>query len=58
MGKACNMPGIEDKIDLREIEWDDVDWICMPQEREQWWTFVNTSGFISCWEILEWLNSH
>jgi hypothetical protein len=30
------------KIDLREIEWDDVDWIDMAQDRDQWRTLVNT----------------
>jgi hypothetical protein len=29
-------------MDLREIEWDDVDWIDMPQDRDQWRALVNT----------------
>jgi hypothetical protein len=30
------------KIDPREIEWDDVDWIDMAQDRDQWRDLVNT----------------
>jgi hypothetical protein len=30
------------KIDLREIGWDDVDWIDLAQDRDQWRTLVNT----------------
>jgi hypothetical protein len=30
------------KIDLREIEWDGVDWIHMAQDRDQWRALVNT----------------
>jgi hypothetical protein len=30
------------KMDLREIEWDGVDWIDMAQDRDQWRVFVNT----------------
>jgi hypothetical protein len=30
------------KIDLREIGWDDKDWIYLAHDREQWQTFVNT----------------
>jgi hypothetical protein len=29
-------------MDLREIWWEDVDWIHLAQDREQWWAFVNT----------------
>jgi hypothetical protein len=29
------------KIDLREIGWDGVDWVCMAQERDQWRALVN-----------------
>jgi hypothetical protein len=28
--------------DLREIGWGDVDWIDLDQDRDQWWTLVNT----------------
>jgi hypothetical protein len=30
------------KMDFRELEWDDVDWIDMAQDRDQWRTLVNT----------------
>jgi hypothetical protein len=30
------------KIDLREIGWDDVDWIDLAQDRDQWRALVNT----------------
>jgi hypothetical protein len=30
------------KMDLRETGWDDVDWIDMAQERDQWRALVNT----------------
>jgi hypothetical protein len=30
------------KMDLREIGWDDADWIEIAQNRDQWRTFVNT----------------
>jgi hypothetical protein len=29
------------KMDLREIEWDGVDWIDMAQDREHWRALVN-----------------
>jgi hypothetical protein len=29
-------------MDLREIRWDGVDWIELAQDRNQWWTLVNT----------------
>jgi hypothetical protein len=30
------------KMDLREVEWDGVDWIDMSQDRDQWRALVNT----------------
>jgi hypothetical protein len=30
------------KMDLREIEWDGLDWIHMAQDRDQWRVLVNT----------------
>jgi hypothetical protein len=30
------------KIDLREIGWDDMDWIQLSQDRDQWRALVNT----------------
>jgi hypothetical protein len=31
-----------DNVDLREIGWDDVDWIDMAHHRDQWRSLVNT----------------
>jgi hypothetical protein len=30
------------KIDLTEIGWDDIDWIDLAQDRDQWRALVNT----------------
>jgi hypothetical protein len=30
------------KMDIREIEWSDMDWIDLAQDREQWRAVVNT----------------
>jgi hypothetical protein len=30
------------KLELREIGWDDMDWIDLAQDRDQWKTLVNT----------------
>jgi hypothetical protein len=30
------------KKDLREVEWSDVDWIDLTQDRDQWRVLVNT----------------
>jgi hypothetical protein len=30
------------KMDLREIRWDDVDWIDLGRDRDQWNALVNT----------------
>jgi hypothetical protein len=30
------------KMDLREIEWDGVDWIAMAHDRDQWRALVNS----------------
>jgi hypothetical protein len=29
-------------MNLREIEWGGTDWINLVQDRDQWWTPVNT----------------
>jgi hypothetical protein len=28
-------------MDLREIVWEGIDWICLVQEGKQWWALVN-----------------
>jgi hypothetical protein len=30
------------KIDRRELEWDGMDWIDLPQDRDQWRALLNT----------------
>jgi hypothetical protein len=30
------------KIDLREVGWDDMDWIDLAQDKDQWRAVVNT----------------
>jgi hypothetical protein len=30
------------KMDLREIGWDDMDWLALAQDRNQWRALVNT----------------
>jgi hypothetical protein len=29
-------------MDLREIEWEGVDWMHLAQDMDQWWADVNT----------------
>jgi hypothetical protein len=31
-------------MDLREIEWEDVDWMHLAQDRDQWWALVNMAN--------------
>jgi hypothetical protein len=48
-------------MDLREIGWDDMDWIDLAQDRDQWRAIVNTvmnlripynaGNFLSCCAI-------
>jgi hypothetical protein len=44
-------------MDLREIEWDGMDWIDRAEDRDQWrgsCEYGNEpSGSIKCWEVLE-----
>jgi hypothetical protein len=30
------------KVDLREIGWDVMDWIDLVEDRDRWWSLVNT----------------
>jgi hypothetical protein len=49
------------KMDLREIGWDDADWIELAQNRDQWRALVNTVMNLrvpkNCWEFPEWLHN-
>jgi hypothetical protein len=44
-------------MDIREIRWEDVDWMHLAQDRDQWWAVVNTvmniSGSIKGGEIFD-----
>jgi len=31
-----------DDVLVTEIGWEDADWVHLPQDRAQWWAFVNT----------------
>jgi hypothetical protein len=33
-------------MDLREIEWDGVDWIDLAQDKGKWRTLVNTAMYL------------
>jgi hypothetical protein len=47
-------------MDLRETGWDDVDWIDIAQDRDQWRALVHDiepSGSMKCWGVLEWLHN-
>jgi hypothetical protein len=46
------------KIDLREMEWDSMDWNDLAQDRDQWREGFcehddEPSGSLKCWEVLE-----
>jgi hypothetical protein len=43
-------------MDLEEIEWGGVDWICLIKDRDKLRALVNT-GSIKCWEPIEWLHN-
>jgi hypothetical protein len=47
------------KIDHREIGWDDMEWIDLVQDKDQGSCEHDNepSGFIKCWEVLEWLHN-
>jgi hypothetical protein len=48
------------RMDLVEVEWGDVDWISLAQDRNRWRALVNfgiePSGSMKCWETIEWPN--
>jgi hypothetical protein len=41
------------KMNLREIDWDDMDWIDLAQDRDQCEHDNELLGCIKCWKILE-----
>jgi hypothetical protein len=48
------------KIDLRDIEWNIMDWIDLAHYRDQWRCCEHgdePSGSIKCWVVLEWLHN-
>jgi hypothetical protein len=44
-------------MDLRDIGWDDMDWLNLAQDRNRWRVLVNTvvnlRVHIKCWEVLD-----
>jgi hypothetical protein len=44
-------------MDLKEIGWENMDWINPAQNRGKWWvvnTVIERSGCIKCREFLDW----
>jgi hypothetical protein len=40
--RPLGRPGIDGiRMDLREIGWEDVEWVQLTQDRGQWWAVVN-----------------
>jgi phenylalanine-4-hydroxylase len=48
-------------MDLQEVEYVDMDWIELAQDRDKWWTLVNAVmnllGSIKCGEFLDYLST-
>jgi hypothetical protein len=48
------------RMELVEVGWDDVDWICLAKDRNRWRALVNSVlnllGFMNCWETIAWPN--
>jgi hypothetical protein len=42
LGRPCHRWVDSIKIELRDIEWSDVDWIDLAQVRDQWRALVNS----------------
>jgi hypothetical protein len=42
LGRTCRRWEDDIRMDLREIGWEGVDWICVAQDVDQWRTIVNT----------------
>jgi hypothetical protein len=43
-------------MDLGEVGWGEVDWIGLAQDRNRY-CGTELSGFIKCWETIEWPNN-
>jgi hypothetical protein len=41
------------KMDLTEVEWSDMDWIRLGEDREQWRARNMISDSLKYWDILE-----
>jgi hypothetical protein len=46
------------RMGLGEVEWGDVDWIGLSQDRNRWRALVNSilNRSMQCWETIEWPN--
>jgi hypothetical protein len=42
LGRSRRRWETNNKMDLREIAFGDVDWIHLAQDRDRWWALVNT----------------
>jgi hypothetical protein len=51
---------VNDRLDLREIGWESMNWIHLAQDRDQWRTGVSTVmnlwGSIKCGEFIDWMS--
>jgi hypothetical protein len=36
-----------------EVGWESMDWIYLAENRDQWQACINSTGFIKCWQFLE-----
>jgi hypothetical protein len=45
------------KMDVTGIGWSGMDWITVPQDRDQWWVLVNTNRRVlqNFWVTVEWV---
>jgi len=44
------------KMDLKDIQWEGVDWIDLAQDRDRWWVlwvWCTTFGFCTKWGIFD-----
>jgi hypothetical protein len=53
LGRTRRRRVVNIKMDLREIEWDNVDGIVLVQDRALVKKVKKPSGSIKCWEFLE-----